>query len=213
MGAHVSIELERPGFFPAGGGRVHVRIEPATLRPIEIPERGALLAKRARAAVANLPVDIAHRELRVVGWEDARAETLDSRGPGNVLTLEAEFENVTEVVTGFGKKGLRAETLAEHAANAMTRYLDSNAAVGEHLADQLLLPMAIAGGGAFTTVEPSAHTVMNAEVIRAFMEVDVRMERDGERYQCAITSSASSPTPRSTSSIVSPPRSSANDER
>ncbi|HEX2831426.1 MAG TPA: RNA 3'-terminal phosphate cyclase [Thermoanaerobaculia bacterium] len=214
MGAHVSIALERPGFFPAGGGRVQVRIEPATLRPIAILERGALLAKRARAAVANLPLEIAMRELHEVGWEDARAETLaGARGPGNVLSLEAEFENVTEVVTGFGEKGVRGEEVARRARDEMQRYLDSNAAVGEHLADQLLLPMAIAGGGAFSTVEPSAHTTTNAEVIRAFLDVAVTIERDGARYQCAITSGASSPTPRSTSSIVSPPRSSANEER
>ncbi len=214
MGAHVAIALERPGFYPAGGGRVHVRIEPAGLHPIEILERGALIAKRARAAVARLPVDIADRELAVVGWRESFAETLEgSRGPGNVLTLEAEFETVTEVVTGFGQKGVRAEVVAQRALDEMNRYLGSNAAVGEHLADQLLLPMAIAGGGAFTTIEPSAHTLTNADVIRKFMNVDVKIERDGDRYQCAITSGASSPTPRSTSSIVSPPNNSANDER
>ncbi len=30
-------------------------------------------------------------------------------------------------------------------------------AVGEHLADQLLLPMALGSGGAFRTLEPSLH--------------------------------------------------------
>lgn len=174
MGAHVSIALERPGFYPEGGGRVRVRIEPATLRPIEILERGAFIARR----------------------ETSRR---------NVFAIEAEHEHVTEVATGFGDKA--------RAQEEMSRYLASSAAVGEHLADQLLLPMAVAGGGAFTTVAPTLHTTTNAGVIRMFTDVDVQLTPDGDRYQCAITSGASSPTPRNTSSIVSPPSSSANDER
>jgi RNA 3'-terminal phosphate cyclase (ATP) len=69
----------------------------------------------------------------------------------------------------------------------MLRYLESNAAVGEHLADQLLLPMAIARGGAFTTLEPSSHTTTNAEVIRTFMDVEVRITRDGDRTRIDVT--------------------------
>ncbi|MGZ5433965.1 MAG: RNA 3'-terminal phosphate cyclase [Thermoanaerobaculia bacterium] len=46
--------------------------------------------------------------------------------------------------------------------------------LGEHLADQLLLPMAFAGGGSFTTTPLSGHATTNLEVIRRFL--DVRME-------------------------------------
>ncbi|MFL6247488.1 MAG: RNA 3'-terminal phosphate cyclase [Thermoanaerobaculia bacterium] len=175
MGAHVDAKLERAGFYPAGGGRIVVNLEPAKLGSLTLLERGAIIAQRARAVVANLPIEIAQRELAVVGWE-GEAQSVKSAGPGNVLMLEVECEHVTEVVTGFGQRGVRAEQVAATALDEMQRYLNSTGAAGEHLADQLLLPMAVGEGGTFTTLEPSLHTRTNAEVIRKFGIADVRME-------------------------------------
>ncbi|HYI09790.1 MAG TPA: RNA 3'-terminal phosphate cyclase [Thermoanaerobaculia bacterium] len=189
MGAKVEATLERPGFYPAGGGRLVVSIEPARkLGALELVERGAIVGRRARAVVANLPYDIARREIAVVeqktGWppESLQAHTLTgSLGPGNVVTIELECEHVTEVVTGFGQRGVRAEDVAGRAVDELRRYLASNAAVGEHLADQLLLPMAAGAGGEFTTIKPSTHTTTNIETIRRFIDADVRIEPRGTR--------------------------------
>ena len=181
MGAHVDATLERAGFYPAGDGRIVVRIEPAKLGSLSLLERGAIVAQRARAIVANLPIEIAQRELAVAGWQ-GEAQSVKSAGPGNVLMLEAECEHVTEVVTGFGQRGVRAEQVAAGALEEMERYLQSTGAAGAHLADQLLLPLAAGGGGTFTTLEPSLHTRTNAEVIRKFGVADVRIEADGARY-------------------------------
>ncbi len=176
MGAHVDAQLEHAGFYPAGGGRIIVNIEPAKLGSLELLKRGAIVAQRARAIVANLPIEIAQREIAVVGYGEA--QSVKSIGPGNVLMLEAECEHVTEVVTGFGQRGVRAETLAAAAVEEMQRYLASSGAAGAHLADQLLLPMAVGGGGRFTAAEVSLHTRTNAEVIRQFGVADVRIEGD-----------------------------------
>ncbi|HEX9983397.1 MAG TPA: RNA 3'-terminal phosphate cyclase, partial [Thermoanaerobaculia bacterium] len=181
MGARAEVELVRPGFYPAGGGKILVTVEPSRLGRLELLERGALIATRARACVANLPYDIAQREVAVVGdklgWTELQARTLtDSVGPGNVLTLEAEYEHVTEVVTGFGERGVRAEEVASRASEEMLRYLSAEGAAGEHLADQLLLPMALGGGGEFTAVTVSSHTTTNAEVIGRFLDVRVGIE-------------------------------------
>jgi RNA 3'-terminal phosphate cyclase (ATP) len=192
MGAHVDVKLERPGFYPAGGGWIEVTIEPAKLGPLELLERGALVARRARAVVSNLPVDIAQREIAIVaertGWPTAslQADTVKAAGPGNVLWLETAFEHVSEIVTGFGKRGVRAEQVASGAVAEMQRYLDAAGAVGEHLADQLLLPMSVGAGGTFTTIEPSLHTRTNAEVIRKFGVADVRIEEDADRYVVSV---------------------------
>jgi RNA 3'-terminal phosphate cyclase (ATP) len=188
MGARVEVALERPGFFPAGGGRIIVTIEPAReLGGLELLERGALLAKRARAVVSNLPIEIAQRELAVVGWDDARAETVHAFGPGNAITLEADCEHVTEVVTGFGKRGVRAEQVAQRALDEMQRYLDSDAATGEHLADQLLLPMAIGAGGIFTTVHATEHTTTNAAVIQKFINANVTFTQERGRSRVEVS--------------------------
>jgi len=68
MGPKVKLELQRYGFYPAGGGRIVVEISPTdTLKPIELEERREITTKRATAFVANLPYHIARRELDTVG--------------------------------------------------------------------------------------------------------------------------------------------------
>jgi RNA 3'-terminal phosphate cyclase (ATP) len=185
MGARIEARLERYGFYPAGGGSFEITISPANvLEPIELNERGKILDRRATALVAHLPAKIAERELGVVhrklSWpqEWLKAEsTANSPGPGNVVTLEIESENVTEVFTGFGERGVAAEAVADQAVVAARRYLASDVAVSEHLADQLLLPMALARGGSFTTVPPSRHTTTNIEIIRKFLDVEIGAEQ------------------------------------
>jgi len=84
---------------------------------------------------------------------------------------------VTEVFTGFGQRGVRAEAVAEPAAKAAREYIASGVPVGQYLADQLLVPMALAGGGSFRTLAPSQHTLTNIEVIGKFLDVEVKVER------------------------------------
>lgn len=188
MGPHVAAALDRPGYFPAGGGRMRVKVKPAArLIPLELPERGALLGQRARATVARLPLSIAERELAVVRdqlhWSPAdleARETPDSSGPGNVLVLTATSEHVTEVFTAFGEQGVSAETVAGRAVKEVREYLAAEVPVGSHLADQLLLPLALAGGGIFRTLAPTPHTMTNIEVLRLFLDVDARVEQESE---------------------------------
>jgi RNA 3'-terminal phosphate cyclase (ATP) len=186
MGADVEAQLIRRGFYPAGGGRIELSIgKSAGLTPIELCSRGALLLKQAIAIVSRLPLSIAQRELETIGealgWPSdvlhAR-EDEDGTGPGNAVIVELEFENLTEVFTGFGLKGLPAETVAEGVATTVAEYLAGVAAVDTHLADQLLLPMAIAGGGRFTTLQPTQHTLTNIGVIEAFLPVNIRIEQE-----------------------------------
>jgi RNA 3'-terminal phosphate cyclase (ATP) len=172
LGPRVTARLVTPGFYPAGGGRILVSVEPAPLGRLDLVERGAIQSRRALAAVAHLPVAIARRELdaarEVLGWEEAcfQIATLKaSPGPGNVVTLVVTCEHVTEVFTGFGQKGVRAEVVAGRAAQEAKAWLDAGVPVGEHLADQLLLPMALAGGGSFRTVAPSSHTRTQMELL------------------------------------------------
>ena len=185
MGARVEARLERYGFYPAGGGRFEIVVRPAKkLEPIELNDRGKILNRRATALAAHLPRNIAERELGVVHkklswpqeWLNAESTT-NSPGPGNVITLEIQSENVTEVFTGFGERGVAAEAVADQAVVAARRYLASDVAVGEHLADQLLLPIALARGGSFTTVPPSRHTTTNIEIIRKFLDVEIGAEQ------------------------------------
>ena len=183
MGASIDVRLERYGFYPAGGGRIVVGIDPCpALGRLTLLDRGSSRVQ-ARALIASLPETIAKRELSVVrerlGLDRSlcRIETVDSPvGPGNALMIVIEGEPVTEVVTGFGIKGVSAEKVASDACDEAERYVAANVPVGIHLADQLLIPMALAGGGSFRTLPPTAHTLTNVRVIQQFLDVPIAIE-------------------------------------
>ena len=176
MGAKVEMKLTRHGFYPRGGGRIEVDITPGKLAPTECLTRGALQSVSATALFAALAFDIADREIKTARkflpeWPDeafAVRELPAEQGPGNALLLEAQFEQGCEIVTGFGKLGVSAESLAKTAAHRMAGFLATDAFAGPDLADQLLLPFALAGGGSFTTVKLSQHSLTAADIIERF---------------------------------------------
>lgn len=187
MGPRVTAVLERPGFYPAGGGRFRVQVEPAaTLAPVHLLDRGAPLGRSARAIVADVPEHVADRELSYLeqrlGWppEDFHREVIrGGPGPGNVVMIELGFEQVTEIVTGFGARDRRAEGVAEAVLKECRRYTASTAPVGEHLADQLVVPMALARGGRFRAVGLSRHARTQLDLVPHFSDVPVTAEDRG----------------------------------
>jgi RNA 3'-terminal phosphate cyclase (ATP) len=187
MGPKVKAKLDRHGFYPAGGGKMRVVIEPAAqLAPLNLTERGPLLRRRATAIIASLPRHVAERELKVLKREldlesaDLRIEEVKSHGPGNIALVEIESANLVEVFVGFGEPGVRAEAVAHRLAKEVHPYLDADVPVGEHLADQLLLPMAVAGGGSFVTFPLSSHARTNLEVLKLFISINVTIAPAGE---------------------------------
>ncbi|MDT7806398.1 MAG: 3-terminal phosphate cyclase [Acidobacteriota bacterium] len=187
-GPNVTVELQRYGFYPPGGGRFNVYVEPAEkLRRLDLVERGAILSQRARALCVKLPVHVGERELAVaseqLGFMPDQLDLEESDNalsPGNVFTIDIESENLTEVFTGVGERGVRAEQVASCVVHEAQAYLDAGAPVGQHLADQLLIPMALAGGGSYTTATPSLHTTTNIEVIKKFLPVDITVTQLSE---------------------------------
>jgi len=177
MGPRVTVSLERWGFYPAGGGRISVEIEPvARLQPFELWEREPMLAKSARAVVANLPRSIAERELQVVheklgiGRESLAAlELKNVHGQGNVLTIELAMSHHSEIVSAFGEQGVPATAVAAEAVREAQEYLASGLPVGRHLADQLIIPLALSGGGGFRMGPPTPHALTNIDVVRQFL--------------------------------------------
>jgi RNA 3'-terminal phosphate cyclase (ATP) len=188
LGPKVSVKLERYGFYPAGGGRFIAEIAPCEkLAPVSMCDRGEIKHRHATAIVANLVRHIAQREIETLGhslgWDSELCEiieTKDSAGPGNVVLIELGSDSITEVFSGFGRLGASAEKVASEAAGAARAYLASSAFADEHLADQLLLPFALAGGGSFTATMLSQHCRTNMEVISVFVPMTFAIE-EGER--------------------------------
>jgi RNA 3'-terminal phosphate cyclase (ATP) len=181
MGPQILIELGRYGFYPPGGGRFDVFVDPAIKpRQLELLKRGSILARLARALVVNLPASMADRELAVIKDkmrlrdQDLHAEISENAiSRGTAVMVEIHGEHLTEVFTRVGERGVRVEVIASEAAEEALAYLKTQAPVGEHLADQLLIPIVLCGGGAFNATRVSLHTHTNIEIIKKFIDVDI----------------------------------------
>ena len=184
---HAEITLDRAGFYPAGGGAFSASIQPAAMdTPLDLTQRGDLIGVTGEARTANLPGGIAEREAKTMMAkleldESAIAiRSVEASGPGNVLIMKVEFEALNEIYAGFGEHGTRAEKVAERVAKAIKRHLNSDAAVGPYLADQLLVPMALGAGGRFSMMRPSLHFETNVETIGQFLDVPIRYVEEQE---------------------------------
>lgn len=182
LGFGAEITLERHGFYPRGGGLVRVAIKPfRRAEVLELLERGPVLRCSARVLLSGLPPDIGQREVSVLrsrlGVPEIACgiDTVVAPSAGNALHVRVDSAHVSTVFVGFGIRGVPAETIADHVAAEVGRYLDANVALDLYLADQILLALALVGGGRFSTLKPSGHTETNARVIRTFLPIECEM--------------------------------------
>ena len=193
MGADVTLTLERRGVLPEGGGRVVLEVRPAgKLQPIELVEAGPVVARRATAIVARLPRHIAERELACAQerLRDPSCEVIElpDDGPHNCFMVEVELAGgARELCTAHGRKGYPAEDVADDALDELEDFLECGVPVGEHLADQLVLPLAVAGGGRFRTLAPlTGHAHTNLDTIAAFLDVPIRVEEHEDAAEVTL---------------------------
>jgi RNA 3'-terminal phosphate cyclase (ATP) len=187
MGVHAEIDVGQWGFYPVGGGVVQVVIRghAGLLRPITVTERGELERIWGVAAVTNLPSHIpqrmANRAQNVLAGQGLRARVeprrLRGAGPGAGIFLVAEYEHASAGFTAYGRKGLPAEQVAEAACHDLLQHHRSGAPVDPHLADQLVLPMALAEGeSSLVTSELTPHLLTNVWALRQFLDCHVSVE-------------------------------------
>lgn len=194
MGPQIKLRLNRYGFYPAGGGSITAEIAPVEkLGALQMGHCGESPRITARAILANLPRHIAARELALVGQRFALqpdaleiVETKNSVGPGNVVMVECQTNDATHIFTAFGRIGVAAEQVAEEAIQQAQVFLGGRVAADDHLADQLLLPLALGGGGSFSTTKLSDHSLTNMMVIRAFLDVRFDVEASCGDETCTV---------------------------
>lgn len=204
LGVGLTLELRRIGFYPAGGGEFSALITPAAggLAPVDLLERGALRAAYAECLAPGLPSQVASRELRAIGrllgWAPAQLiapVVCPNEGPGNALMATLVHEHVTELITAFGEKSLRSEAVAASLSKEVQAFQRADGALGPHLADQWMLPLALAvvetkRPASFTCTEMTGHATTNIGTIEAFLPVrfDVS-ESSPSRWRVSLTAS------------------------
>jgi RNA 3'-terminal phosphate cyclase (ATP) len=186
MGVRAQVKLVRWGFYPAGGGEIQVQIvgRGGPLDPTVLAERGELRRVWGIAAVMNLPAHIpqrmAARARNVLAEAGLKAQVEPHRlrgpGPGAGIFLFAGYAHVTAGFTAYGRKGLPAERVAEAACEDLLAHHRSGVPVDPHLADQLVLPMALAQGeSCVVTSQASQHLLTNIWVVRQFLARELHL--------------------------------------
>jgi RNA 3'-terminal phosphate cyclase (ATP) len=197
LGFSIEMELERAGFAPEGGGEVTVRVLPAeSARTLGCSARGTLLEAHALAMIAGVPISTSER---LSGRAEQKllargilpeVETLPlaaprSRGAG--LLVHARFEHSWAGYESLYRPGHELEQVADEAVQGFLGFMASGGAVDEHLADQLVLPLALSasglqggtpGRGRYTTGKVTSRLLAQAELMPRFLPVRVAVRGD-----------------------------------
>ncbi|MCK4389721.1 MAG: RNA 3'-phosphate cyclase [Desulfobacterales bacterium] len=203
MGGALRLEIERWGWYPKGGGKVIASTSPVSeLNGVDLSYQGNLQDMYVLSAVSNLPMSIAERQrdhvlkrfkehgftpIETLPRKQFRIEILEgpSPGTGTVVFVRARFENGVAAFTSLGKRGKPAEKVADDACSDFFRFMASRAVVDDHLADQLVLYMALAKGrSSLIAGTITKHLLTNIWVIEQFLPV--RFEVDGETGRVSV---------------------------
>lgn len=191
LGAGLDLQLQRRGFFPAGGGEVVARITPAAqpLAPFDLLERGPLASAWGEVLAPGIAKGVAARELQALGqrmgWTFEAGQlrqpvARQNEGPGNALLAILAHAHVTEVFCQLGERSLSSEQVARRLCDDVRAYWRSQGALGPHLADQWMLPLALAvwrsGQAArYTCSAVTPHAETNAQTIARCLPVRVEI--------------------------------------
>ncbi len=192
IGFDAKIQTVRSGFYPRGGGEVFVEIHPAQPQhPLQIKDRGRLVKTNVISAVSNLDMVIAQRQQlqarkRLLEKGIPHEVVLEERpaiGKGTLLLIEGSFEHSRCCYFGLGAIGKRAEAVAEEACDEFLAFLGTKGVIDEHLADQIIIPLALTKGTShFITPKITQHLLTNIEIVKLFLPVsiDISGTPDGE---------------------------------
>jgi RNA 3'-phosphate cyclase len=186
IGYEAQISLEQAGFYPAGGGSVRATIRPLKMhQALDLTSRGVLRKIEGLSGVANLDREIAtrqkHQALRrlepQIKATKIKSIDLPSPGKGTFLLLKADFEHSQCCYFALGAPGKRAELVADEAVNALEELLETDGAIDQYLADQLLLPLALCSKPSrIKTSKITQHLVTNARILCMFLPVKIDIQ-------------------------------------
>jgi RNA 3'-terminal phosphate cyclase (ATP) len=203
VGIKARTNIRKWGWYPIGGGEVQVAIPgspQATLLALDRQQRGTLVRVRGLSASSNLPKHIRTRQEKAAlqamrsNGLNARIDVVDapSKGQGTAVFVWVEFEHTLAGFTSLGRRGKPAEQVAEEACEDLLDFVKGDAAFDRFLADQLVLPLALAEGTSrFTTEAVTQHLLTNAWAVNQFFPGCVHVEgEEGQPGECRIQGTA-----------------------
>lgn len=189
FGLHAAIERHRTGFYPAGGGEATLYLFPSSLSPIRVTERGELAAARCFSLASQdlTESDVGLRQARTaheqltnesIPVRDERIQRVETQSTGSALAVELEYEHTRAAFDNLGERGVPAEDVATKAVEDAVSFHHGASALDEHLADQLLVFLALSGGEV-TIPEVTDHVATSLDLLGEF-GFDLKLDRSGQ---------------------------------
>lgn len=195
IGLKIDVELKRAGFYPHGGGEIKALINPADeIEPLNLVDRGKLIKIQIYSAHTNLTDEVAKRQARTAekilknyGEVEVTIDELSSYSKNTTIAITGIFENSVCCYTNLGERGKRAEVVAEEACEKFLKFLSSDSAVDEYMADQILLPLSLTSGvSEFTTPRLTNHLKTNMDIIKKFVDVEFEVAEFKNSYNIKV---------------------------
>jgi RNA 3'-phosphate cyclase len=192
MGINIKSGIEKWGWYPKGGGKVWIEIEPPKeLTPISLTERGCLKRIRGISATCNLPKHIGERQkdyimekiYKLLGLTVEKIDVLNDvpgEGKGSFLFIIVESDKSIAGFSALGERGKKAEEVSEEVFSSLKEYIESGCSIDPNLSDQLIPFMAFAtGNSSFSTSKITEHLLTNLWVVSRFL--DLKIKKFGEK--------------------------------
>ena len=188
MGGDVELEVAQWGYAPIGGGDWSCKVQPSSLSALFLTKQGPMIDSRVRCYLSNIKPSVAERELAAYKKScKTSIEVLDQKfskavSTGNLLSHKLMFEEFQTCMSMLGRQGLSAEAVAKKLAGQVNEYIDSGCALNSYLADQMMLPLIVAGAGEYTTPEITQHAATNIWTIKKMTGKEIKTsEVDGRK--------------------------------
>jgi RNA 3'-terminal phosphate cyclase (ATP) len=205
MGVRATLVARRRGYYPRGGGEIVLSVVPSRLQPVAFVEPGAVCRVGGIAHVATIDVEIARRMrdaflagFTAPGGIETQIEVVsltpdEAFGAGGAIVVWAEAEHAVLGAGRVAERGVRAEVLGSAVASELNADLSAGVSLDIHAADQMLVYLALAGGGSFSTRELTTHAQTAIWLLEQFLPVRFDCVADGGRVRVTAATSRNHP--------------------
>ncbi len=187
LGIKAEAKLEKYGFYPKGGGRIRLFVQPIQkLVASDFLERGKIEEISGLSVVANLPFSIAERQknalqsfLKNFSGINILAERVEALSAGTFVFLKVKFENILAGFSSLGEKGKPAEKVGQEVAQQFSDYYQSEKVIDPYLADQIVLYLAISKKPfAFTVSKITNHLLTHIWLLEKFLDIKIKIDKE-----------------------------------
>jgi len=181
IGYSAQLEVIQRGFYPVGGGKVKLTVDPSTrFNPLVLEEPGKWkkIEGKSYASQSLKEALVAERQAKGTRtniwnkWQitpTIKTEYAQTACPGSGIVLWVETENAIIGASALGKRGKRAEVVGGEALDDLSQ--QEGLAIDEHLGDQLIPYLALVDGESKYKTRLTGHALTNLEIVKEVLGV------------------------------------------